>query len=95
MAKKIIYFLLVCTSAAITLDAEAKGRKKILSGEARGKNKDATNLDFDEATIDGQRRNPGGIAINKSKGDNQYDLINLRRSWHPEMIKSTTKLEKR
>ena len=67
-------------------------RKKILSHEARGK-QGQTKIDFDEASIDGRRRDPAGIAITKNRPDHEYDLINLRLRWHPEMIKSTSSLE--
>ena len=72
-----------------------KGRKlrqKHLSGEARNK-RGKTNINFDEASIDGRRRLPPGVAITKNRPDHDYDLINLRLRWHPEMIQSTTNLE--
>ncbi len=68
------------------------GRKKFLSSEARTKGT-KTNIDFDAAAIDGERRIPAGVAIGGAKQDHEYDLINLRLRWHPEMIKSTSNLE--
>ncbi len=71
-----------------------KGRKKILTGEARSKGAGTkTNIDFDAASIDGERRIPAGVAIGGAKQEHEYDLINLRLRWHPEMIKSTSNLE--
>ncbi len=71
-----------------------KGRKKILTGEARTKGAGTkTNIDFDAASIDVERRIPAGVAIGGAKQEHEYDLINLRLRWHPEMIKSTSNLE--
>ena len=71
---------------------KAGGRKKFLSSEARSKGT-KTNIDFDDAAIDGERRIPAGVAIGGAKQEHEYDLINLRLRWHPEMIKSTSNLE--
>lgn len=69
------------------------GRKKIITQEGRAKGSSKTNIDFDAAAIDGERRIPAGVAIGGAKQDNEYDLINLRLRWHPEMVKSTSNLE--
>jgi hypothetical protein len=69
------------------------GRKKIITQEGRAKGSSKTNIDFDAAAIDGERRIPAGVAIGGAKQDNQYDLINLRLHWHPEMVKSSSNLE--
>lgn len=68
-------------------------RKKILSSEAGTKKGQSTKIDFDEASIDGRRRAPMGVAINKNKGDDEYDLIKLRLKWHQEMVDSAANLE--
>ncbi len=73
-------------------DKDARGRKKILTQEARTKTS-KTDIDFDAAAIDGERRIPAGVAIGGAKQEHEYDLINLRLRWHPEMIKSTSNLE--
>lgn len=70
----------------------AGGRRKILTQEGRAKG-NKTDIDFDAASIDGERRIPAGVAIGGAKQDHEYDLINLRLRWHPEMIKSTSNLE--
>lgn len=87
-------------SLSSELQAEVKkktsasgGRKKIISQEARTKGSSKTNIDFDAAAIDGERRIPSGVAIGGARQDNEYDLINLRLRWHPEMVKSTSNLE--
>jgi hypothetical protein len=96
------YFSRLCFILGLTLSLvpvtgfskAEKGRKKILTGEARTKGAGSkTNIDFDAASIDGERRIPAGVAIGGAKQDHEYDLINLRLRWHPEMIKSTSNLE--
>lgn len=69
-----------------------KLRQRHLTGEARAK-KNKTNIDFDAAAIDGERRLPMGTAINTNRPKHGHDLINLRLRWHPEMIQSTSNLE--
>ena len=70
-----------------------KVRKKYLTGEGRSKKSQSTNIDFEEASIDGRRRAPSGVSISSSQAKHGYDLINLRLRWHPEMIQSTSALE--
>ncbi len=71
---------------------DRKGKKRYLQGEARSSSS-KTSIDFDAASIDGERRTPVGVQVGGTKQDNGYDLINLRLRWHPEMIKSTSNLE--
>lgn len=71
---------------------QQRGRQRHLTGEARTSSAQ-TNIDFEAAAIDGERRAPMGVAIGSNKPDHEYDLINLRLRWHPEMIKSTSHLE--
>lgn len=73
--------------------ASSGGRKKVLTQEGRAKGNSKTNIDFDAAAIDGERRIPAGVAIGGAKQDNEYDLINLRLHWRPEMMKATSNLE--
>lgn len=72
-------------------------RKKILTGEKRYKSSrkrgESTTIDFDEASIDGQRKTPMGMSITKNRPDQEYDLIKLRLEWHPEMVQSASRLE--
>ena len=75
-----------------------KSRKKILSQEGRSRKRKSrgggsTNIDFSEASIDGARRTPAGVALSTSKQDQEFDLIKLRTRWHDEMKHSTTNLE--
>lgn len=93
--------LLGCTLIALSFmisgsllaqKAKEGGRRKILTQEARTKG-NKTDIDFDAASIDGERRIPAGVAIGGAKQEHEYDLINLRLRWHPEMIKSTSNLE--
>jgi hypothetical protein len=69
------------------------GREKFLTGEGRSKKGTKTKIDFDDAQIDGSRRTPTGVAITKNDPNREYDLINLRYHWKPEMIQSAAGLE--
>ena len=76
-----------------------KSRKKILSQEGRSRKKKSrrgggsTNIDFSEASIDGARRTPAGVALSTTKQNQDFDLIKLRTRWHDQMKLSTTNLE--
>ena len=72
--------------------ASGKARKRHLVGEVK-KKRGSTSINFDEASIDGRRRLPAGVEISKNRPEHDYDLINLRLRWHPEMIQSTTHLD--
>ncbi|MDA9951602.1 hypothetical protein N9D31_03400 [Oligoflexaceae bacterium] len=74
------------------------GRQRLVTKEARtklSKKRDKTNVDFDEATLEGRRLNPNGVSLNLQKPNKEFDLIKLRRHWKPEMIQSTSSLENR
>lgn len=55
--------------------------------------KDTTAIDFDSVDIGGERKTPLGSLVGRSKAENDYDFIKIRKSWHPEMIQSATSLE--
>lgn len=74
----------------------SKGRKKIISSEKRYKSNKkggSTNLDFDEAAIGGERKNPLGSLVNTAKSKKGFDFIEIRKEWHNNMIQSSTKLD--
>lgn len=87
------WFLTATEAYAQKGKGASKGRQRYLQGEARSKKGNRTKIDFDEASIDGMRRTPAGVAITKTREDHDYDLINLRLRWHPEMVQSTANLE--
>lgn len=93
----IAFGALFASSEGLAADAKKgkqdKGRQRVISGEARSKHNQKTKIDFEDTDIDGQRRTPAGIAITKKNPDQDYDLINLRLRWHPEMIQSASSLE--
>lgn len=91
--KKLLFALAVLSLTLPLEAAEKKSRQKFLQGEGRSKKGNRTKIDFDEASIDGRRRAPAGVAITKTREDHEYDLINLRLRWHPEMVQSTANLE--
>ena len=55
--------------------------------------KDATKHDFEGIGVSGTRKTPLSSLISKSKANKDYDFVKIRRSWHPEMIQSTTSLD--
>lgn len=95
---KLLNIALITTLGLLSFELFAQrskgkeGRRKILTQEARTK-ANKTDIDFDAASIDGERRLPAGVNVGGAKQDHEYDLINLRLRWHPEMIKSTSNLE--
>lgn len=102
MRIRIFLFITITCLSSATAMAQAKkageskpapGRKKILTTEGRTTGSNKTNIDFDAAAIDGERRLPAGVNVGGAKEDNNYDLINPRLTWHPEMIKSTSNIE--
>ena len=70
-------------------------KKKIISGQGKIRTSgDRTMIDFDEATISGERKTPIGSIINQKESNKKYDFIKIRRRWHPEMKSSTRNLDK-
>ncbi len=69
-----------------------KTRERIVTGETKI-TKDKKAIDFSEAQLYGERRGPPGTMVNLGKADKDYDLIRIRRRWHPEMVQSTSSLE--
>ncbi|MDD9949992.1 MAG: hypothetical protein OXT67_00355 [Zetaproteobacteria bacterium] len=55
--------------------------------------KDAVKHDFEGIGVSGARKTPLSSLISKSKANKDYDFVKIRRSWHPEMIQSTTSLD--
>lgn len=55
--------------------------------------KDSTKHDFEGIGVSGTRKTPLSSLISKSKANKDYDFVKIRRSWHPEMVQSTTSLD--
>ena len=56
--------------------------------------KDKKNIDFEAASLYGARKLPMGSMIGQGKSDKSFDLIRIRSNWNPEMIQSTSSLER-
>jgi hypothetical protein len=69
-----------------------KGREVNITREAQY-TKDKKNIDFEAASLYGQRKVPMGSMISQSKSDKNFDLIKIREHWNPEMVQSTSSLE--
>lgn len=53
-------------------------------------NKDRTNVDFDDALIDGKAKNPFGTLLNARDQEFNRGFINIRKQWHDHMILSVS-----
>lgn len=74
-------------------NAVKTGRKnRITTRETRFRT-NKKSINFEEATLRGDRKRPQGTMIGSLKSNRDYDLIKLRLRWHPEMIQSTSSLE--
>ncbi len=73
-------------------ESRPKGRELNINREAKY-TKDKKNIDFDAASLYGQRKLPMGSMISQSKSDKSFDLIKIREHWNPEMVQSTSSLE--
>ena len=73
-----------------------KPRVRHLTGEKtvtfkKGQNK--TNIDFDAARIDGSRKVPLGVMVERNRSNNEHDFVWIRKKWHPEMVRSANSLD--
>jgi hypothetical protein len=76
---------------------KASGKKlrerNIIREASTKKGGDKSKIDFDDADISGERKNPLGSLVNQNKPDKEYDFVKLRYSWHPEMVQSAASIE--
>ena len=86
-------FLAACViSMAGVAQGQSKGKQKT-SLEAQKKfkvSKDKTAVDFDEASIEGQAKNPFGSLLNSRDQDFNKGFIKLRYNWHDQMLISAS-----
>lgn len=71
-------------------------RKKNIITESRvkaSKRGDKTEIDLEEAVLDGSARTPALSTINSSKANTDYNFVKIRLRWHPEMIQSAASLD--
>ena len=74
--------------------AKSPHEQKVLSTEGQIQKKDGSSVvDFEETSITGARKTPMGSMVEQSKIDKNYDFVDIRKNWHPEMIKSATSLD--
>ena len=75
--------------------AQSTRRKRVnTEGSVRSK-AGKTEIDLDEATLQGSARNPSLSAISSTKAETDYDFVKIRLRWHPEMIQSASSLDLR
>lgn len=85
---------MTCGSGTVAF-AQKKGssleRQTVIKNK-KGGNADRTNVDFDEADITGQARNPFNSLLNARDQEGPGDFIRLRKHWHDQMIISVSGL---
>lgn len=90
----IVAILAVCTVSSMSVaEGQGKGKRQKTSLEAQKKfkvSKDKTNVDFDEASIEGQAKNPFGTLLNSRDQDFNKGFIKLRYNWHDQMLISAS-----
>ncbi len=88
----------VAKSVGITIAKKKKKRKK-KSGRERiitrqkSYSRSKTNIDLDSVDISGRTRAPMGSLVKRSRADNDFNFIRIRKRWHPEMIQSASGLD--
>lgn len=65
--------------------AKTKGKNSLESSKRFKVGKDQTKVDFDEASIEGQAKNPFGTMLNSREQDFNRGFIKLRYNWHDYM----------
>lgn len=65
--------------------AAAKGKSGLETSKRFKAGKDQTKVDFDEAAIEGQAKNPFGTLLNSREQDFNRGFIKLRYNWHDYM----------
>ena len=61
-------------------------------GQARKVSKDTSKLDFDDANIDGQVKNPFASFLSSRDGETPDGFIKIRKNWHDKMAQSVSGL---
>lgn len=88
--KNLIAFgvLLFTLSSGAAL-AQGKGGGKSLENSKSVKYKSKTEVNFDDATIEGSVRTPFGQGINSRDQKFNRNFINVRKNFHDQMLLST------
>lgn len=89
MAYSFLFFSLFSTALAARKGAKQSAADKKEEQSRKFKlSKDKTNVDFEDANIDGMAKNPFGTYLNSRDQDFNRGFINIRKNWHDHMIMS-------
>lgn len=72
--------------------AKAPAKQGSLEGSKKVKFKDKTEVNFDDANIEGSVKNPFGTIVNSRDQAFNKGFIKLRYHWHDQMIMSVSGL---
>ena len=71
---------------------DGKGKPSSLESSKKVKFKDKTEVNFDDANIEGSVKNPFGTIVNSRDQDINKGFIKLRYHWHDQMVMSVSGL---
>lgn len=71
---------------------ETKSKPGSLETSTKVKFKDKTEVNFDDANIEGSVKNPFGTIVNSRDQDINKGFIKLRYHWHDQMVMSVSGL---
>ena len=71
---------------------DGKGKQNSLESSKKVKFKDKTEVNFDDANIEGSVKNPFGTIVNSRDQDINKGFIKLRYHWHDQMVLSVSGL---
>jgi hypothetical protein len=83
-------FILNVSNALAQKPAGNTGTRPSLEVSKKIKFKEKTELNFDEANIDGTFKTPFGTLLNNRDQDFNKGFIKLRTNWHDQMVTSVS-----
>lgn len=87
----IVFASAVAPQLALAKGGKAPARNSSMEQSKKFKiGKDHTSVDFDDASIEGQAKNPFGSMLNSRDQDFNKGFIKLRYNWHDQMLISAS-----
>ncbi len=71
----------------------SNSRERVITREGRTKTGSKTKIDFEDTDIGGRSKTPYGDMLSTTKANKDYDLVQIRTDWRPEMLQSATSLD--
>lgn len=82
--------LLLSSNVCLAQKKDAKKSNSLEQSKRFKVSKDKTEVDFDDASIEGQAKNPFGTLLNSRDQDFNKGFIKLRYNWHDQMLISAS-----